>query len=133
MSHDQSIEELLSALTEDSSEEELLLSVIQAEIAAEIASSRIAKNLTQKELADALGVSQALVSRWENGDVNFTLHTLVRIAQKLDIKMISPYQPSRYPKQFACGNVISFPKKYTSPDPVWNVEMVKKGGAIKEM
>lgn len=93
MEKNKSLDDLLSALTEGLSDEELLLAAIQSDIAAEISTARIAKGLSQQELADALGVSQALISRWENGDANFTLQTLVRISLKLDIKMKSPYTP----------------------------------------
>ena len=43
-----------------------------ADIAVSIQTKRKAIGLTQKELADKLGVSQAMVSRWGNGEENFT-------------------------------------------------------------
>lgn len=98
MNDNQSLDNLLSALTDKLSDEELLLSALQSDIAAEIASARIAKGLSQKELADALGVKQALVSRWESGSVNYTLQTLVRISLELGIKIKSPYLPSHLPQ-----------------------------------
>lgn len=36
----------------------------------DIAAARKAKNLTQAQLADAMGVDQAVVSRWESGKVS---------------------------------------------------------------
>lgn len=41
--------------------------------------------LDQKEFAEKLGVSQSLVSRWENGNSNFTIKSLAEIATKLDM------------------------------------------------
>lgn len=41
--------------------------------------------LDQKEFAEKLGVSQSLVSRWENGNSNFTIKSLAEIAAKLDM------------------------------------------------
>lgn len=38
------------------------------------------KDLTQKELADHLGVSQALITSWENGYQNISLNLLVKLS-----------------------------------------------------
>ena len=97
MKKNDSLEELLLALTENLSDEELLLAMLQADIAATIAVKRIQAEMSQAELAQAMGVSQGLVSRWESGETNFTLATLVKIAQKLSIDMISPYKRERPP------------------------------------
>ena len=80
MERNKSLDDLLSALTEGLSDEELLLASIQSDIAAAISTARTAKGLSQQELSNALGVTQGLVSRWENGDVNFTLQTLDEIS-----------------------------------------------------
>ena len=77
----------LSALSANMSDEDLLYAGIAADIAHAITSKRIDSGLTQKEFADRLGKSQALVSKWENADCNFTLKSLVEIAQKLDMKL----------------------------------------------
>ena len=70
------------------------LATLQAMIAAEISMRRQELNLSQKELAAMLGVSQGLVSRWEKGDANFTLSTLVEIASVLNLELQSPIQPT---------------------------------------
>ena len=70
------------------------LATLQAMIAAEISMRRQELNLSQKELAAMLGVSQGLVSRWEKGDANFTLSTLVAIASVLNLELQSPIQPT---------------------------------------
>ena len=82
---------LLERLSSDMNAEEVLLASIQSMIAAKISIRRQDFGLSQKQLADKLNVSQALVSRWENGDVNFTLSTLVKISQALDIPMQPPF------------------------------------------
>lgn len=92
---EQELRVFLEALTTDVSEKEMLLSTLQAKIASVIISNRIRRDWSQQDLADALGVSQSLVSRWENGDNNYTLSTLVDIALTLDIEMCSPYLPSK--------------------------------------
>ncbi|WP_312615162.1 helix-turn-helix transcriptional regulator [Oscillibacter sp.] len=123
MSIDKELENLLSALTESFSDEELLLTALQSNIASAIVAARIKKELSQKELADALGVSQGLVSRWESGDANFTLQTLVRIALKLEIEMKSPYVSERPPRFYANGNVYDLRSRWASSvssSPVWS-------------
>ena len=97
-----SMEALLSALTHDMSDNEAVLSVLQSMIASEITIRRIKKNMSQKEFAALLGVSQSTLSKWESGETNFTLATLVNIAGKLGIEMQSPF-------------VLTPPKAYERP------------------
>lgn len=85
---------LLGSLSASLDDEELTLSAIQGLIAAEISYRRIQLGLSQKEFAEKMGVTQSLVSRWENGDSNFTMSTLVKIASRLDIEMQSPFVPA---------------------------------------
>lgn len=84
--------DLLSAVDKTATPEEEMLSALQALIAAEIAIKRHEQGLTQKAFAEAMGVSQTLVSKWESGETNFTLKTLVQIASKLAIEMTVPYK-----------------------------------------
>ena len=56
MERNKSLDDLLSALTEGLSDEELLLASIQSDIAAAISTARTAKGLSQQELSNALGV-----------------------------------------------------------------------------
>jgi len=57
-------------------------------------SARIADEIEQKfdskgAFAEAMGVSQGLVSRWISGSHNFTVDTLVEIEQVLKIRLIN--------------------------------------------
>ncbi len=59
--------------------------------------------MNQKEFAKHMNVTQALISRWENGDVNFSLDKLNEILNKLnytfEIKIISKdniYQKEKF-------------------------------------
>ena len=93
------LEDLLRAISADMSAEDLLLAGLQGAIAAEIAIKRHEKGLSQKDFAALMGVSQGLVSRWEKGECNFTLETLIKIASKLDIQVQCPFVtkvPTRY-------------------------------------
>ncbi|WP_298016726.1 helix-turn-helix transcriptional regulator [uncultured Dysosmobacter sp.] len=125
MKNNTNLKALLSALTESISDADLLLSAIQGELAATITSARIAKGMSQKDLATALDVTQALVSRWETGDVNFTLKTLVNIALKLGIKMRSPYVSADAPYHVAASGT-SYAKTWrrssSSSNLTWSVQ-----------
>ena len=44
----------------------------------------------QKELAEKMGVKQSLVSRWESGECNYTIDTLVEIANALKLSVQCP-------------------------------------------
>lgn len=83
--------EFLSALSQNMSSEELMLTGLQGVIAAEIVGKRLSLHMTQKEFAEYMGVSQGMISKWENGESNFTLQTLVQIASKLGIQMQCPF------------------------------------------
>ena len=54
-------------------------------VAALIVTERNAKGWTQKELADRIGLSNALVGRWETGDVPITRRNAELVAEALDI------------------------------------------------
>lgn len=48
-----------------------------------IRAARIAAGMTQQQLADALGISQVSVTRWETGEREPRVSTLKRIAAVL--------------------------------------------------
>lgn len=48
-----------------------------------IRAARIAAGMTQQQLADALGISQVSVTRWETGEREPRVSTLNRIASVL--------------------------------------------------
>lgn len=88
MSNDKDLSALLDALTKNISDEDLHLSMIQTEIAAKLISTRINLNKSQAEFAQMLGVSQGMISKWEQGETNFTLKTLVSISHKLALDLV---------------------------------------------
>ncbi len=47
---------------------------------------RIKHNLSQKKLAEKLGVTQAMVSKLESGDYNYTVEQLWKVSKKLGLK-----------------------------------------------
>ena len=46
---------------------------------------RISYNLTQKQLADKLGVTKQTVSNWENDNIHPSIETLMRICQFFNV------------------------------------------------
>ena len=72
--------------------EESIIAKYIAQIAATIQRQRKAKGYTQQELAKMLGVSQVMISRWENGEENFTIATLARISKALEMALYNPLE-----------------------------------------
>ena len=64
MTNQNDILTLLSSLSDEFSAEDLRFSDIASDLAAQIIERRVALGLTQKELAEKLGKSQAFVSKW---------------------------------------------------------------------
>lgn len=87
MKKSQTIEELLAALTENVPAEELLAADISSSLSNAIVRHRVSLGLTQRELAEKIGMSQSTISKWENGDMNFTIDTLADIAVKLGMSL----------------------------------------------
>jgi len=79
-------------LSEHLTPEEIDAAGYIAQIASSIQKQRKARGYTQKELASKLGVSQVMVSRWENGEENFTIATLAKISSALGMKLINPLE-----------------------------------------
>ena len=48
---------------------------------------RVKHGFSQKQLAEMLDVSQAMVSKYESGDYNISLKSLVSLLDKLNIRM----------------------------------------------
>ena len=60
-------------LFKDLSEEEKAEADMMAEIAMQIHNKRIEMNMNQSQFAEYNGVSQAMVSKWESGEYNFSV------------------------------------------------------------
>ena len=65
----------------------------RAKIAASIFRARKTRQLSQSEFADLCGVSQAMVSKWESGDCNFTIDGWSELSHKLNL----PFDPQKTP------------------------------------
>lgn len=65
---------------------------INAEVRDLVISARSAANLTQKQLAQRSGVSQANISKIENGNYQPSLSTLKRIAGALGKRLVVSFE-----------------------------------------
>jgi DNA-binding XRE family transcriptional regulator len=81
-----------SALITPLSEQEKMRVRIAIEIAAQIQEYRAQQSLSQKDLANKIGVSQEMISRWENAEDNLTLATIAKIAVAIEAEPICPFQ-----------------------------------------
>ena len=67
----------------------------EMEIIRAIVDARIAKNLTQKQLAERTGINQADISKLENGTRNPTIGLLKRLAEGLDMVLKIEFIPKK--------------------------------------
>lgn len=56
---------------------------VEYTLARELVKARLAKKLTQEELADKIGVKQEYIARLESGSANPTLSTINRVSKVL--------------------------------------------------
>lgn len=85
--HSKSLKDILGIFEESLSTADILSAKIQSQICTAILEERLYRGMNQKEFAELLGVSQGMVSRWEGSDYNFTVNTLAKIAEKLDMSI----------------------------------------------
>lgn len=74
-------------ISEGFSDAEVKTMIELAKISARIERCRIEMQMTQKEFAKYMGVSQGMVSKWESREYNFTIRTLNDICQKIDLEL----------------------------------------------
>ena len=80
-------------------------SIVQlAKISAQIERCRLDMEMTQEEFAQYMGVSQGMVSRWENRDYNFTVKSLNDICQKLNLSLTMDMLPIEAVKDYNVVN-----------------------------
>jgi DNA-binding XRE family transcriptional regulator len=78
--------DLIEELASDEAKERFELDDILVGISLKLIHYRINNNITQKELANVLGISQAMISKLESGDYNPSIEQLWKISKKLGWK-----------------------------------------------
>ena len=68
---------------DESMKDRIGLYEIYYDISTKIFDHRMSKGWSQKKLAEVLGVTQAMVSKLESGEYNYTIELLWKIAKKL--------------------------------------------------
>ena len=108
--------DLVEALTKDMSVVDMAQTALHIEISRTIRNARKQKGLSQKDLAEKMGVKQSLVSRWESSECNYTIDTLVEIADALGLSIRCPLtseevKVSTEPIELKpAGRKVAFPK-----------------------
>jgi transcriptional regulator with XRE-family HTH domain len=100
------MDDLLNTIFNNFSDEDLQTADMLSMIATAISSKRIELHLNQSQLAKKLGVTQAMISKWENGDYNFTIRQIVKIFNKLGLDVdiaIHPKNPYLADKNAMCN------------------------------
>lgn len=59
--------------------------------------ARMAKNLTQIELAELVGVPQATISQLENGNSTIFLRRFIALARAIDLELFAEWENRDYP------------------------------------
>lgn len=135
---------MLELLSSNLSDEDICFASIASDISLEIIKQRTRMKYTQAEFAKYLNVTQAMVSKWENGDYNFTIRSLASLSQKLHLDLkISLQDPNTpfsvginsndFPTYDPNPKVINFPNcsfhGFSSSDPNWST----KSDELKEL
>ncbi|MCM1540224.1 MAG: helix-turn-helix domain-containing protein [Blautia sp.] len=89
------LSDLLQLFEDNVTVSDIIASSVLENISASIVEKRIQSDMTQKEFADHMCVSQGMVSKWESGDYNFTIRTLADIAEKLDMDLTVKLVPNK--------------------------------------
>jgi transcriptional regulator with XRE-family HTH domain len=76
---------------------------------------RMKYNLSQKRLAEKLGVTQAMVSKLESGDYNYTIEQLWKVTKKLGFRLNIEFEEINqefsvgYSRKENLDNIINYP------------------------
>ena len=79
------IDQLVNVLTANLSAADIKTAIVTSDISFRITKERVNRRMTQKEFAEYMGVTQAMVSKWESGDYNFTIGSIAKIFEKLKL------------------------------------------------
>lgn len=82
------VKELVDAITNNVNDADIIEAIAVANICASILEKRVELNMSQKEFAEYMGISQSEVSKYENGESSFKISILAKIAAKLGLSSI---------------------------------------------
>ncbi|MCC8074640.1 MAG: helix-turn-helix domain-containing protein [Clostridiales bacterium] len=109
------ISALLEALAEPLSTADIIATTQKTSVSGQIVRWRTERRMSQTGLARLCGVKQSAVSKWENGDYNFTIEKMAQIAAALDMNLsvsLTPNAASEPAGELiseAADNIVRFP------------------------
>ncbi len=86
-------DEMFDLLSNYLSKSDVYASKAIAKISMFILKYRKAANMTQKQFAKKMGVTQAMISKWESAEYNFTIETIAHISEKLNTTFDIEFKP----------------------------------------
>lgn len=84
-------------------------------IALEVLEALDSKEMSQKELADKMNVSPQIINKWLKGKDNFTLETISKFENALDIKLIHIITNTSHASDFSIERIPPFMGEYLRP------------------
>lgn len=84
---------LIEMMAEQLSPSDLIAAEQLAKVSTAIAKKRIEMNMNQIDFAKFMDVSQGMISKWESEEYNFTVETLAKISEKLDLELDISLRP----------------------------------------
>lgn len=85
--------EMFDFLSNYLSKSDVYATKVIAKISMFILKYRQEANMTQKEFAKKMGVTQAMISKWESAEYNFTVETIAHICEKLNTTFDIEFKP----------------------------------------
>lgn len=79
--------EMLSLFEDCVDISDVISSKCMSDLSSSIVEKRLDLGLTQKQFAEYVHVSQAMVSKWEGGDYNFSIKELAELAERLGMDL----------------------------------------------
>lgn len=88
--------DIFKMLTENMSDSDFTAIDYNTDISSALAVYRVLNHLTQKQMAEKIGVTQSMISKYESGLYNFTIKNIANIAEKLDMDFKVSLSPKKY-------------------------------------
>ena len=89
--------DIFKMLTENMSDSDFTAIDYNTDISSALAVYRVLNHLTQKQMAEKIGVTQSMISKYESGLYNFTIKNIANIAKKLDMDFKVSLSPKKCP------------------------------------
>lgn len=94
--------EMYDFLSQYISKSDVYASKAIAKISMFIIQNRKKMDMTQKAFAKMMGVTQAMVSKWESAEYNFTIENIASIAEKLNTTFEIEFNPE---SEYLAGSI----------------------------